>query len=114
MKSLHAALELFERFDVDDIRSTCMRLGDFFVEGFDTFLSDSGFTLGSPRDASRRGGHIALLHPQAEEMTTTLIDKGHIVDFRPPNVIRVAFSPLYLRFADVASLVSLLAGLRRS
>jgi kynureninase len=113
MKSLHAALELFDRFGIDDIRSTCTGLGDFFVEGFDAFLSDSGFALGSHRDAARRGGHVALLHPQAEEMTTTLIEKGHIVDFRPPNVIRVAFSPLYLRFVDVASLVSLLAGLRR-
>jgi kynureninase len=44
-------------------------------------------------------------------MTNTLISKGHIVDFRPPNVIRVAFSPLYLRFADVASLVRLLTTL---
>ena len=111
MKALHAALELFERFGVDDIRSTCMKLGDFFVEGVDAFLSDSGFALGSHRDASRRGGHVALLHPQAERMTDTLIGKGHIVDFRPPNVIRVAFSPLYLRFVDVASLVELLAGL---
>lgn len=112
MKSLHAALELFEHFAVDDIRSTCMRLGDFFVEGFDAFLSDSGFALGSNRDASRRGGHVALLHPRAEAMTETLIAKGHVVDFRPPNVIRVAFSPLYLRFVDVASLVALLAGLQ--
>ena len=112
MKALHAALELFERFGIDEIRATCMKLGDFFVEGFDAFLSDSGFALGSNRDASRRGGHVALLHPRAEQMTDTLIANGHIVDFRPPNVIRVAFSPLYLRFADVASLVELLAGLQ--
>lgn len=112
MKALHASLELFERFTVNDVRSTCMRLGDFFVEGFDAFLADSGFALGSTRDAARRGGHIALLHPRAEEMADTLITQGHIVDFRPPNVIRVAFSPLYLRFADVASLVERLAGLQ--
>lgn len=111
MKALHASLGLFQRYSVDDIRSTCVNLGDFFVKGYDAFLSDSGFALGSRRNGSARGGHIALLHPEAEQMTNTLISKGHIVDFRPPNVIRVAFSPLYLRFADVASLVRLLATL---
>ena len=105
MKAMHAALGVYEGLSIDDVRLTCIRLGDFFVDGFDAFLSDSGFALGSRRDGTKRGGHIALLHDSAEAMSQELIRRGLIVDFRPPNVIRVAFSPLFLRFVDVARLV---------
>lgn len=111
MKAMHAALGVINRYPTDDLRTTCIRLGDFFVEGYETFLSTSGFELGSQREGARRGGHIALLHPDAERMSKELIARSLIVDFRPPNVIRIAFSPLFLRFADVARLVGELSRL---
>ena len=111
MKAIHAALGVINRYPIDDLRTTCIRLGDFFVEGYETFLSTSGFELGSQREGARRGGHIALLHPDAERMSKELIARSLIVDFRPPNVIRIAFSPLFLRFADVARLVGELSRL---
>lgn len=111
MKAMHAALGVINRYPIDDLRTTCIRLGDFFVEGYETFLSTSGFELGSQREGARRGGHIALLHPDAERMSKELIARSLIVDFRPPNVIRIAFSPLFLRFADVARLVGELSRL---
>ncbi len=111
MKAMHAALGVINRYPIDDLRTTCIRLGDFFVEGYETFLSTGGFELGSQREGARRGGHIALLHPDAERMSKELIARSLIVDFRPPNVIRIAFSPLFLRFADVARLVGELSRL---
>jgi kynureninase len=111
MKAMHAALGVINRYSIDDLRTTCIRLGDFFVEGYETFLSTSGFELGSQREGARRGGHIALLHPDAERMSKELIARSLIVDFRPPNVIRIAFSPLFLRFTDVARLVGELSRL---
>lgn len=111
MKAMHAALGVINRYPIDDLRTTCIRLGDFFVEGYETFLSTTGFELGSQREGARRGGHIALLHPDAERMSKELIARSLIVDYRPPNVIRIAFSPLFLRFADVARLVGELSRL---
>jgi len=111
MKAIHAALGVINRYPIDDLRTTCIRLGDFFVEGYETFLSTSGFELGSQREGARRGGHIALLHPDAERMSKELIARSLIVDYRPPNVIRIAFSPLFLRFTDVARLVGELSRL---
>ena len=111
MKAMHAALGVINRYPIEDLRTTCIRLGDFFVEGYGTFLSTGGFGLGSQREGARRGGHIALLHPDAERMSKELIARSLIVDFRPPNVIRIAFSPLFLRFADVARLVGELSRL---
>lgn len=112
MKAMHAALGIFTQYSMHDLRSTCIALGDFFVEGYDAFLASSGFELGSRRDGSTRGGHIALLHHDAERLSKQLIDRGLIVDFRPPNVIRVAFSPLFLRFSDVARLIGELTRLK--
>jgi len=106
MKALHGALQVFEEFPIASIRTGSIALGDFFIAGFDEHLSQSGFSLGSPRESKARGGHIALLHSRAEALTTELIDDGFIVDFRPPNVIRIALSPLFLRFSDVAALIA--------
>ena len=110
MKALHGALEVFEQFPISAIRAGSIALGDFFIAGFDGHLSASGFSLGSPRNSADRGGHIALLHDRAEALTAELIGDGFIVDFRPPNVIRIALSPLFLRFNDIAALIDRLHG----
>ena len=110
MKALHGALEVFEQFPISAIRAGSIALGDFFIAGFEEHLSASGFTLGSPRNSTARGGHVALLHDSAEALTAELISDGFIVDFRPPNVIRIALSPLFLRFNDIAALIDRLHG----
>jgi len=110
MKALHGALEVFEQFPISAIRAGSIALGDFFIAGFDEHLSASGFSLGSPRNSADRGGHIALLHDRAEALTAELIGDGFIVDFRPPNVIRIALSPLFLHFNDIAALIGRLHG----
>ncbi len=110
MKALHGALEVFEQFPISAIRAGSTALGDYFIAGFDEHLSASGFTLGSPRNSTARGGHVALLHDNAEALTAELISDGFIVDFRPPNVIRIALSPLFLRFNDIAALIDRLHG----
>ena len=110
MKALHGALEVFEQFPISAIRAGSIALGDFFIAGFDEHLSASGFSLGSPRNSTARGGHIALFHDRAETLTAELISDGFIVDFRPPNVIRIALSPLFLRFNDIAALIDRLHG----
>ena len=103
-------MEVFEQFPISAIRAGSIALGDFFIAGFDEHLSASGFSLGSPRNSTARGGHVALLHDSAEALTAELISDGFIVDFRPPNVIRIALSPLFLRFNDIAALIDRLHG----
>ncbi len=66
-------------------------------------LADSlpGVTVGSPREAGRRGAHVALVHPRARELCGALIEAGVIVDFRAPDIIRLGFAPLTTRYVDV-------------
>jgi kynureninase len=57
--------------------------------------------LASPSDPARRGSHVAVRHPDAERLTAQLIEADVIPDFRTPDVIRLAVTPLYTRFVDV-------------
>jgi kynureninase len=43
-----------------------------------------------------------------------LIDRGVIGDFRPPDLCRFGFAPLYTRYVDVWSSVDALAGVMES
>ena len=76
-------------------------LTEFAIALADEWLDPLGITVGSPRDGARRGAHVALVHPEARRLCQLLIDDGVIVDFRPPDAIRLGLSPLTTSFADV-------------
>lgn len=83
------------------IREKGVALTEYAIELADARVSRRGVTIASPRDAERRGAHVALAHPDAAGLCTGLIERGVVVDFRAPNVIRVGLSPLTTRFVDV-------------
>lgn len=58
------------------------------------------FSLANPIEDERRGGHVALVHPEAFRICQALKAEGVVPDFRPPDIIRLAPSPLYTSFAD--------------
>ena len=61
-----------------------------------------GFELGTPRDASRRGSHVSVRHPDAWRICRALIERAGVVpDFRAPDSVRLGLSPGYTRFTDV-------------
>jgi kynureninase len=44
---------------------------------------------------------VSLLVPQAEKLMLALREEGVIGDFRPPDVARFGFSPLFISYEDV-------------
>jgi kynureninase len=60
-----------------------------------------GCTVATPREASRRGGHVSFCHPQAERIVARLAEDGVITDYRTPDRFRLGLSPLTTRFTDV-------------
>ena len=87
---------------IDRLRAKSVALGEYAVDLLDSWLAPLGVTLGSPRDASRRGGHLALCHPAAGTLVGELYRRAGVhVDHRPPDVLRYAFAPAYTRFVDV-------------
>jgi kynureninase len=83
------------------IREKAIALTEFAIAIADERLAPLGIGVGSPRDAARRGSHVALVHPQARRLCTLLIDHGVIVDYRPPDAIRLGLSPLTTSFTEV-------------
>jgi kynureninase len=105
MKSLEAALEIFSEVSIVDIRAKSMSLTGLFIDLFDAHLAPRGFVLESPRDAESRGSHVALGFAGAKALVEQMSAEGIIADFRPPDLIRFGFAPLYNSFGDVVSLV---------
>lgn len=109
MKSLEASLEVFSEVTMAQIREKSMALTSFFVELFDQFLAAKGFTMGSPRDPEQRGSHVALGFAGGQALVESMAELGVIADFRPPDLMRFGFAPLYNSYADVVKLAEHLA-----
>lgn len=109
MKSLEAALEIFSEVSMADIRTKSMSLSGLFIDLFDTHLAPRGFTLASPRDPESRGSHVALGFTGGKALVDQMSAQGIIADFRPPDLMRFGFAPLYNSYRDVVELVQRLS-----
>jgi kynureninase len=106
LTAVQAGAELVEEAGIAAIRAKAVALTDYAVELAEERLLPLGFELGSPREAGRRGAHVALRHPDAWHLCRALIERERVVpDFRGPDSIRFGFPPLYTRFADVREAV---------
>ena len=109
MKSLEAALEVFSGVSMADIRTKSIGLTSLFIDLFDVHLAPLGFTLASPRDAESRGSHVALGFAGGKALVDQMSTEGIIADFRPPDLMRFGFAPLYNSYSDVVELVQRLS-----
>ena len=105
MKSLEAALEVFASVSLKNLREKSVSLTSLFVSLFDDHLAPAGFTLGSPRDPESRGSHVALGFEGGKALVEAMAAEGIIADFRPPNLMRFGFAPLYNTHQEVVTLV---------
>lgn len=87
---------------IDNVRAKSIKQGEYFIDMWESELSNLKFVLKSPRDPSRRGSHVTLGHPEGWRINRALIeDKKVIPDFRRPDNIRIGFAPLYNSFVDI-------------
>jgi kynureninase len=89
---------------IDAIRSKSLGMTEYLIALVDRRLSGPpyDFSVGSPRDPKRRGGHVAVEHPHdAVRICEALKARGVVPDFRPPSVIRIAPVALYNTYREV-------------
>jgi len=101
MSTLDAALHVFDKIDLQDLREKSLGLSSLFLE---LIRSDEIFNelrLQSPEDVTRRGSQLAYSHPAAYAISQALIERNIIVDFRTPDILRLGFAPLYISYQDV-------------
>ncbi|HEY2158865.1 MAG TPA: kynureninase [Isosphaeraceae bacterium] len=100
MAPLIGALEMVREAGIEAIRAKSLALTAYLRELADSELAGFGFELATPIEDNRRGGHLALVHPEAPRICRAWIAAGVIPDHRPPDIIRIAPAPLYTRFED--------------
>jgi len=80
-----------------------------------TLCDELALSSPTPRDAARRGGHVAVVHPDARTLVPRLAAEAHVVtDFRPPDIVRFGCSALTTRFTDVYDGIDALMNLTAS
>jgi kynureninase len=104
---LLGSLGIFEEAGLAAIRAKSLRLTRFLMDMADEFLAPApyGFSIGTPRHEAHRGGHVALLHPEAMRIAEALRARGVVPDFRPPDILRIAPVALYNTYTELAALV---------
>jgi len=99
--ALHHALGPLTRAGIDALSRRNRSLSDFFLTCVEERSPRLVGQLASPADVARRGGHLALNVPDAAEVEHELADRGVLLDSRPPDLIRIAFAPLYVSHVQV-------------
>lgn len=106
LASLEGSLDVVaEAGGVAALRERSLALTDALWAAVGEELAPHGFQVVTPRAAAARGGHVALAHPEAWRLCQALKAVGVVPDFRAPDLLRLAPSPLYTRFADVREAV---------
>lgn len=88
------------------LRAKSLALTDYLLARIDADLAPLGFTVVTPRGAPARGGHLALAHPEAWRLCQALKAAHVVPDFRAPDLIRLAPSPLCTSFTDCADAIT--------
>ena len=112
MAALEAGLDAFGGVEMDALAAKSAALFDLFAALIDERCPELDCI--TPREAARRGSHIAFRHPNAFALCQALIERQIIGDYRAPDVIRFGLTPLYLRFEDVWIAVEECAEILRS
>ncbi|MBF6063699.1 kynureninase [Nocardia terpenica] len=111
MIGVDEGVRLVAEAGIERIRAKAVALTETVVALADERLAPHGIRVASPRDPARRGGHVTLAHPEAAALAPRLIDAGVVIDFRPPDGIRVGLSPLTTGFAEVWEAMDVVAQL---
>lgn len=102
LRCIKTSFEMIEEAGIAEIEKKAARGTAMMIELFEQWLAPLGFSLNTPRNHNQRGGHISLVHPEAERIAIALRKFANVIpDYRVPNSIRVAISPLATSYVEV-------------
>jgi len=111
--ALEGALSVFHEAGVDAIRTKSLLQTRYVLYLADQLLLGpaSAWSLGTPREDHRRGGHVALEHPDAARIWPRALERDLHFGFKTPDTFRVAPSPLYTTYAELWQAIAALRDL---
>jgi len=100
MAALDAALDVWDGVDMGTVRARSIELSERFIAEVEARCP--ALRLASPRDPAQRGSQVSFAFEQGYAAMQALIRRHGVVgDFRAPDLMRFAFTPLYLSMDDV-------------
>jgi kynureninase len=119
MAPLEASLALFTAAGIERLRQKSIALTAYLQFLLETSCSEEVELL-TPHDSAARGAQLSIRLSRNADQTAAIVDRlraaGVTVDWRSPDVLRLAPVPLYNSFVDVHRSVDALAaalGIRR-
>src|SRR5881394_3406706 len=111
MAPLRASLAIFdEAGGMEPLRAKSIKLTGYLQFLLESNQGDKRFTVITPGEMNARGCQLSILvHEHPKELFGKLQVAGVKCDFREPNVIRVAPTPLYNSFHEIWRFAKILA-----
>ena len=106
LASLHASLDIYKEAGMSTIHTKREALTAYLWQVLKNVLESGwsdAFRILTPTVPEERGCQVSLLFPKnGKEVFSQLTEAGFYVDWREPDVIRLAPVPLYNTFSEVA------------
>lgn len=102
IRAVQSSYSMIEKAGIREIETKAALGTELMIQLVDAWLAPLGVGLGTPREASHRGGHIIITHPDAKAIAQALrVLKNVVPDYREPGAIRLAMSPLATSYTEV-------------
>jgi len=100
---VEGALKIILEAGIETIREKSLKMTSYLMYLIDETLSEHpyNYAIGTPREAKRRGGHVAIEHEEALRVIGALRARSVVPDYRQPNIIRTAPTPLYNTYHEI-------------
>jgi kynureninase len=102
IRCVQTAFSMIKEAGIDAIAHKAAVGTQMMIELYDAWLAPLGIELNTSRDARERGGHISLVHPDAAQICVAMRTISNVIpDYRTPNSIRLAISPLPTSYVEI-------------
>lgn len=102
LRCIQSAFGMIKEAGIDQIAEKAAIGTQMMIDLYDAWLAPLGIELNTSRVPSERGGHISLVHPDAARICVALREISNVIpDYRTPNSIRLAISPLTTSYVEV-------------
>jgi kynureninase len=105
MAALRASLDIFDKADLHELfakRDALTGYAEYMLHSLLQEYPHIPLEIITPKNTKERGAQLSMLiHKHGKQLIDSLLSDGIIVDWREPNIIRLAPAPLYNSFADI-------------